>query len=371
MQGLQIINRVVRVYRNETMSQTEKLQIGFSGEKKELIARRLTDLYLQTHSTPVKESGKDQREKWEEITHSHLVQLISGIRANSQRLFNYYLNWVSTLQRENNISIRDLMIHLQDLKELLNETLEPDQSAVTDRFLDNGIRYLKRLKPKPVSYLNIDNPFNTDVKAYLNALLQGDRNQAARLIDGLIEQGVSVKEIYEFVFEVSQYEIGALWQANRISVAQEHFSTAATQQNMARLYPQIFSTERNGMKLVACTVAGELHEIGIRMVSDFFEMEGWDTYYMGANMPATQMTDVLEEYKADVFAISVSLTDHIDAAESLIHEVRKHKHLDRVRIMAGGIPFNMEPNLWKKIGADASAPSAKSALSTAEQWSVL
>ena len=38
--------------------------------------------------------------------------------------------------------------------------------------------------------------------------------------------------------------------------------------------------------MVATCIGGELHEIGIRMVADFFEMEGWDTYYLGANTPA-------------------------------------------------------------------------------------
>ncbi|MDZ7776615.1 MAG: hypothetical protein U5L09_13885 [Bacteroidales bacterium] len=55
---------------------------------------------------------------------------------------------------------------------------------------------------------------------------------------------------------------------------------------MSQLYPYIFNSQRVGKSMVAATVGGELHEMGIRMVADFFEMEGWDTWYLGANAPA-------------------------------------------------------------------------------------
>ena len=75
------------------------------------------------------------------------------------------------------------------------------------------------------------------------------------------------------------------WQMNRLTVAQEHYCTAATQMIMSQLYPYIFEGERNGRVLVATCVAENLHEIGVRMVTDFFEMDGWDTFYLGANVP--------------------------------------------------------------------------------------
>ena len=35
--------------------------------------------------------------------------------------------------------------------------------------------------------------------------------------------GISVKDIYLHVFQSSLYEIGRLWQENKITVAQEHY----------------------------------------------------------------------------------------------------------------------------------------------------
>ena len=120
---------------------------------------------------------------------------------------------------------------------------------------------------------------------YLDTLLRVQSEAASRMIIKAVEQGVEIKDIYMYVFEPSQHEIGRLWQTNQINMYQEHFCTAATQNIMSQLYPYIFQNEKNGHKLVATCVNGELHEIGVRMVADLFEMEGWNTYYLGANTP--------------------------------------------------------------------------------------
>ena len=102
-----------------------------------------------------------------------------------------------------------------------------------------------------------------------------------------------MKDIYLQVFQRSQYEIGRLWQMNKLTMAQEHYCSAATQLIMSLLYPRIFDTKKIGARLVAACVQGDLHEIGLRIVSDFFEIEGWDTFYLGANTPTSGILDTL------------------------------------------------------------------------------
>ncbi|EDN69788.1 corrinoid protein [Beggiatoa sp. PS] len=98
------------------------------------------------------------------------------------------------------------------------------------------------------------------------------------------------------------------------------------------------------------------------MVADFFEMEGWDTYYLGANTPTPSVLQELEERHAEVLAISATMTFHLRAVEELIAAVRSNKVFQHVKIIVGGYPFNLESALWKQVGADASAPNAKEAI---------
>ncbi|MDA1305732.1 MAG: B12-binding domain-containing protein [Acidobacteria bacterium] len=54
---------------------------------------------------------------------------------------------------------------------------------------------------------------------YLDALRQGDRQRAGRLVLDAVAAGTSVKDIYLGVFQPAQYEVGRLWERNEISVA--------------------------------------------------------------------------------------------------------------------------------------------------------
>jgi len=200
---------------------------------------------------------------------------------------------------------------------------------------------------------------------FLGLLLKGDRHQATRLILDAVENGLPVREAYLEIFQPGLHEVGRLWQTNQISVAQEHYCTAATQLIMSQLYPKIFTTERNGRLLVATCVGGELHEIGIRMVADFFEMEGWDTMYLGADTPTDSLIETVQARNPDVLAISAAMTFNIAAVTELVRRVRDASP-GKPKILVGGRPFNMSKELWKRTAADGYAGDALEAVRVGE-----
>jgi methanogenic corrinoid protein MtbC1 len=198
---------------------------------------------------------------------------------------------------------------------------------------------------------------------YLAALLRFDRPAANALVRAAREQGIPIREIYLHVFQPVLREVGRLWQTSQISVAMEHYCTAATQVFMSEFYPQIFDTPKIGRRLVAACVGEELHEIGIRMVCDFFEMDGWNTIYLGANTPPAGILSLLGQQKVDVLAISTTITIHLGQVTDLIARVRSSG--SPVKILVGGYPFNVSPELWRSVGADGFAPDARLAIATA------
>lgn len=97
-------------------------------------------------------------------------------------------------------------------------------------------------------------------------------------------------------------------------------------------------------------------------MSDLFELDGWDTYYLGSNMPDINVISALKEQDADILAISVTIPFHLSKAEKLIKQIRTDKAFDKLKIIVGGYTFNIAPGLWKKIGADGCAQSAQEAV---------
>ncbi|MFW6365598.1 MAG: cobalamin B12-binding domain-containing protein [Spirochaetota bacterium] len=212
-----------------------------------------------------------------------------------------------------------------------------------------------------------NSPYSLLYQQFLSLLLSGDRHGASSLILNQVESGTPVKDIYLHVFQASQYEIGRLWEINRISVAQEHFCTAATQLVMSQLYSHVFSTEKTGYRMIAASIGGELHEIGIRMVADFFEMAGWDTYYMGANTPTDTIIQAIRSLKTDLLALSVSMPFNLNDVVGVIRRVHEELADSNIKILVGGRPFNVSRDLWTKVGADGYAPNAEEAIIVADR----
>lgn len=205
---------------------------------------------------------------------------------------------------------------------------------------------------------------------YFEALRAGDRRAALATAKSALSGGVDIRDLYMEVFQPAMYAVGHLWETNQFTVAQEHLATAITQSVMAQLYATVVSRPPNGRKMVATCIGGELHELGIRMVTDFFEMEGWEVLYLGANMPAEDVIRMLESERAQLLAVSVTLGGHLLQARDLIGAVRASPAGQRVTIMVGGQPFNRSPEAALAIGADLTARSAREAVQAAMELAV-
>ena len=306
--------------------------------------------------------GKAGREKCLEDAGYHLAYLAQAIAADCAALFGDYVGWAKVMLAKRGVPAKDLAGLLETMKESLQQELPPDFSRLACDFLDRALQQLPQLPDDVPCFLAEGTPLAPLARQYLQALLRGERHIASKLILDAVQQGTAVRDLYLQVFERSQHEIGRLWQVNQISVGQEHYCTAATQLIMSQLYPCIFGGEKTHGTLVATCVSGDLHEIGVRMVSDFFEMDGWHTHYLGANVPTPSVVQTVVQRQADALAISATITYHVRAVESLIAAVRRTPECGGVRILVGGYPFKVSPDLWRTIGADGSAPDAQEAI---------
>jgi MerR family transcriptional regulator, light-induced transcriptional regulator len=311
--------------------------------------------------------GARGREKCLQDAHYHLSYLLQAIIGESTALFSDYVAWAHVVLAGRGIPTDDLRTNLQCLRDVLSQQLPDKLSAVITPYIEGGLQKLVEATELPPSFLPAENPHSAIVKAYLNSLLRYDRTAALQLIQSAVDQGTSIQEIYLQIFQRAQHELGRLWQINQITVAQEHFCTAATQHIMSQLYPYIFTTERRGRKLVAACVAGDQHELGIRMVADFFELEGWDTYYFGANTPTAALVQVVNHHHPDILALSATMTYHVSAVTEVITAVRASAWGAHVKILVGGYPFILAPTLWQQVGADGFASDARETIHVAER----
>lgn len=297
----------------------------------------------------------------------HLSYFTEALRFDQSGIYIEFLKWYLSVLKSRNIPAEQLHFHQSVIKQAIAETQNSTLKLKAENLFDEATIVYKEQLQLEESCFRSDNPLQQEGLMYLHFLLNGKRTEANSLIIQLYKQGVTLKELYLNIFQQSQYEVGRLWQLNKISVAQEHYCTAATQWIISGLYPYLFGAAKSDKNVVALTIGGELHEMGIRMVADFFELHGWNSFYLGSNLPIEDIKLALNLYHAHVLAVSITLSNHLHQLKELIDAIKSESTLNHVKIMIGGYPFIQTKGLWEKLGADGFARNAEEAVLTAEK----
>lgn len=171
---------------------------------------------------------------------------------------------------------------------------------------------------------------------FLSALLGGDR-RLCRTISDAVGSSLPLKGLYEDLFKRALYDIGDLWERNRISVAEEHMATAIIEGLLNERFPDLVSTIRKQRRVIIASIAGELHQVGGKMVSDIFEMHGWDAHYLGADMPVNELIQYAREIQPDLIGLSLSIYFNIPILLQIASQLQQE--FQNTGIIVGGQAF--------------------------------
>jgi len=181
------------------------------------------------------------------------------------------------------------------------------------------------------------NNIDPDNRDFLRSLLAGNRGECSQIIHDHLNNQLSVTDVYEKVIRNSLYEIGELWELNKISVASEHLASAIVESILNELYLTIMHNDKSNKKVVVACVENEFHQIGIKMVSDVFEINGWNSFFLGANTPTIDLISFVEFIKPYMLAISLSIYSNIPILERMIQKIRDD--MPELPILVGGQAF--------------------------------
>lgn len=191
---------------------------------------------------------------------------------------------------------------------------------------------------------------------YVDALVRPDPRGARAVVEALIDTGQPARDIYMDVLGPALVEVGRQWQQAHITVAHEHLATATTKVIMARLAPLVGQPPPNGRRIVLACSPGELHGVGLRMVADFLEGDGWEVLELGADTPTEDLVAIVSSERPDAVGLSTALSLHLaDAAAT----VGRLKALDPAPlVLVGGAAYGDDAELAARVGADGYAANA-------------
>jgi methanogenic corrinoid protein MtbC1 len=294
-------------------------------------------------------------------------ELAAAAAAKDSKIFVRQVQWSQKLLTTRGVSTRQLQFGLECMRRVLVRELPNSVLQTALEHLDQALTVLSAGSPEPSNTPMLATAESRLSADYLLATLEGDRRRASRIVLDAADAGRSVEEIISGVLFPAQVEMGRMWQENEAGVAEEHFTSETTKTLMAQLMSRAEFGPSNGKTLVAAGVAGNHIDIGLQAVADFFELDGWRTIQLGANVPTNDIMQAVDFFNADLLGLSASLSTQLETVRATINAVRSSPHGDNVKIIVGGFAFAEFEHLPLELGADGYAPNAAAAVDLGRQ----
>ena len=202
----------------------------------------------------------------------------------------------------------------------------------------------------------------------VNAIAEMDEDQALALTKELLDAGTPPPEILadcraamELVgkrFEHGEYFIPELILAGEmlksISAEVKPYMTGAQE------------AAKKGAKVIVGTVKGDIHDIGKDIVVFMLDVNGFEVYDLGIDVPVQTFVDKIAEVKPAVVALSGFLTLSYDSMKETVAAIKSAGLRDGVKIMVGG--GTVDEQVCRYAGADAFGLDAMAAVTLAKHW---
>lgn len=316
--------------------------------------------HAESDSTLAERYGDGWRQRWVESVRMTFAHLAQAVAVQRPELFAGWVQWERGAFASRGVPRSDLETSLRCMADEASNHL-PSVLAGTVR------EYVEAALTNGVAHVPPDDEISSGesdilVLEYLKAVLSAQPEIAHDLVVAAAESGTPVTDIYSSVLYPAQVEIGNMWYRDEISAADEHLATAVTQASMSRLRPFFPKPSGSGRRVVVSSVQGETHALGAQMVADFFEMDGWTTYFYGVDLPPDELIRSVAPLAPDLFAFSVTSVLHLRSLGAVIQTIRRTPEVASAKVIVGGAPFNLVQDLWTEVGADGSAATAEEAI---------
>ncbi|MDW7668825.1 MAG: cobalamin B12-binding domain-containing protein [Bacillota bacterium] len=174
-------------------------------------------------------------------------------------------------------------------------------------------------------------------------------------LKGIRNNFFTIPQLYEEILTPALYSIDDCPEDYEDCIWQEHIKTSIVKTVIECVYPEIINQKKEinqlGIKVVLACPEQEYHEVGLRMISDFFTLNGYRSIYIGSNTPRDQVSLAIVKENPKYAAISVTDYYLLFETQKLIKEIRG-KSKDNIKIILGGSAFQKNMNSFSLIGGD-------------------
>lgn len=199
-----------------------------------------------------------------------------------------------------------------------------------------------------------------DVMEFALRLTRPDFGPAQMMLSGFEQMGRPVPDILLDLLAPTARHLGKLWETDHCDFVEVTIGLRRLQDIMRRLAPDAQADDariEEAPRALMLPTPGETHEFGIAMVETFFRAAGWRVHRGRADF-----AEELGRDWYDVVGFSLSADRHVETLAAAIRLSRASSRNPELLVLVGGPAFAQDPGLAARLGADATAADAPSAV---------
>ncbi len=243
------------------------------------------------------------------------LENLSGIKAHTIRIWEKRYDILEPMRSDTNIR----SYNIKNLQKLLNIVL-----------LHNyGFKISKISKLSPLEITKLVNEIiseksakNHAISAFKMAMMNFDQSLFFSTYNSLLSDK-TFKEVFYSVFIPLLEEIGFLWQTETITPAHEHFISYLIRQkiliNTEKV--QILEPIKNDKVFVLFLPLNEIHELGLMYLNYEILLKGYQTIYLGENIPTENLLDLKDSYEKITFVSYLTVEPNQDVVDNYVSDI--------------------------------------------------
>ncbi|MGL5541116.1 MAG: cobalamin B12-binding domain-containing protein, partial [Erysipelotrichaceae bacterium] len=200
---------------------------------------------------------------------------------------------------------------------------------------------------------------------FLELLSKEDRLATLHFVHNeLLPSGISMMDLYEY-FLVPSLSVDLECNQDQdedLCIFQEHVRTniiKAIIESCAHLLEPSYNANQNHHKVVVMCPAHEQHDLGARMVADYFTTLGWDVIFAGANTPIEALIKGMQARSIRLAVLSISNYYNLSEGKRMLLALKAASE-GQFRVIIGGTAFVHNQHIIQEFQADYYAKDLES-----------
>jgi len=197
--------------------------------------------------------------------------------------------------------------------------------------------------------------------ALVEAVIKGDINVVESEVNKALNEGAEARSILTKGLIGGMSIVGERFKAGDLFLPEVLMCASSMHKGLSIVKPLLAKSGQKAMgRVVIGTVAGDIHDIGKRIVGFLLEGGGFEVIDLGVDVSDGAFAQAIEEHNPDILGMSALLTTTMPNMGKVIELLKEKRLRDKVKIIVGGA--SVTEQFAESIGADGYAPEAGSAL---------